>query len=347
MAALTIKDIAKICNVSISTVSRAMNNDPGINAQTKERVLRVVKEFNYIPNNSARNLKMQESNTIALLLKGVSNPFFYEMLPDFQKRLEKEGYEYMIHVADEDGDEVKIAEGLAKEKRLKGMILLGGRFDYPGAELQNIRIPFVLVSVASSTTEISKHKRFNSVSIDDRKESYKVIDYLAKKGHRHIAIISGRETDDTVGSLRLDGYKAALADNGLPFEQRLVGYMRKDIPEYTEANGYAVAKALLQENKDITAIFAISDRLAIGVYKAIADAGLRIPDDISVVGFDGIEMTRYTIPSMTTVKQPKDAMVNSSVDLLMSSIHGDETKQKLIYDAELHERDSVKALTIE
>ena len=153
MAALTIKDIARICNVSISTVSRAINNDPTINAKTRERVMEVVREFNYIPNNSARNLKMTESNTVALIVKGINNPFFQGMFPYFQKRLEDLGYQYLLHTVGGDADEGYVAEAIAKEKRLKGIIFLGGKMNYPEKILENIRIPMVLCSVAGLSHE--------------------------------------------------------------------------------------------------------------------------------------------------------------------------------------------------
>ena len=122
MGNITIKDIAKICNVGIGTVSRAINDDPGINARTKERILRVIKECGYVPNYSARNLKRSESNTIALLIKGIDNQFFQGTLKIFQEELGKIKYSFMIHAVAEDEDEVYEALKLAKEKRLKGII---------------------------------------------------------------------------------------------------------------------------------------------------------------------------------------------------------------------------------
>ena len=182
----------------------------------------------------------------------------------------------------------------------------------------------------------------SSVSIDDEKESYKAVDYLCKKGHKKIAIISGKRGDQAVGGLRLKGYREALADNGIEVNKNLIRYMKDDIPEYSVANGYQVTKELLQSKEEFSALYAISDLTAFGAYKAISEAGWKIPDDYSVLGFDGIEMSKYFHPSLSTMKQPCEQMVKSSIELLMNLINGKDEKKQLIFQAELLERDSVK-----
>lgn len=339
MSALTIKDIAKICNVGISTVSRAINDDPGINKDTKARILKVIEEYHYVPNNSARNLKMTESNTIALLIKGIDNPFFQGMLKMFEEELEKQEYSFLIHAVGEEQDDADVAIELAKEKRLKGIIFLGGLMDYPEEKMKRIGIPYVLCTVAVNMD--APKRNCLSVSINDEKESYKVVDYLCKKGHKRIAIISGRESDYAVGRLRLEGYQKALKDNGIEYDPKLIRFMKTDIPEYSAANGYQVTKELLESGIEFTALYAISDLIAFGAYKAIFEAGKNIPEDYSVMGFDGLEMTKYYNPSLTTIVQPCDKMVKSSIELLMRAINGDTEKKQLIFDADLLERDSV------
>lgn len=342
MADLTIKDIAKLCNVSISTVSRAMNNDPGINAQTKARVLEVVNKFHYIPNNSARNLKMAESDTIALLMKGISNPFFQGLMALFESEMKKEGYTFLLQALREEDDAATVAMQLAKEKRLKGIVFLGGRMEYPDADLQNIPIPFVLCSVA-----VEAERSVNSspsVTIDDEKESYRATNFLISQGHRRIAFITGHEDDSTVARLRYSGYRKALDDAGIPFDRELVCFTPRDEESYTEKCGYDLASRILNSGRKFTAFYAISDRMAMGVYKAVYDAGRKIPDDYSVMGFDGILLTKYMIPPLTTMVQPAELMTKSSMDLLLKQIRGEEVHEKLIYDARLKIRDSVRKI---
>lgn len=342
MAALTIKDIAKICNVGISTVSRAINDDPGINKDTRERILKVIEEYHYVPNNSARNLKMNESNAIALLIKGIDNQFFQGMLKIFEEELKKLEYSFFIHAVGEEQDDASVAVELAKEKRLKGIIFLGGLMDYPEETLKTMGIPYVLCTVAINRD--APKRNCSSVSIDDEKESYLAVDYLIKKGHKRIAMITARESDNSVGRIRLEGYEKALKDNGIEYDSKLVRFMREDIPEYTVANGYAVTKDLLNEGMDFTALYTISDLTAFGAYKAISEAGKQIPDDYSVLGFDGLEMTNYFIPTLTTMEQPCEELVKSSIELLMDAINGNKENKQVVLDAKLMERDSVKEL---
>ncbi len=339
---LTIKDIAKICQVSTSTVSRAINNDPGINQKTKERILRVVEEFHFVPNNSARNLKIAESNTIALICKGVGNSFFQSMYPKFEKELKRHGYDFILNEVGDETDDAEAAVAIAKEKRLKGMIFLGGFLDNPRTKLKQVNVPYVLCTVAINMDAASPS--CSSVSIDDERESYRIVDYLCKKGHKKIAIIAGRKNDYAVGALRLAGYKKALEDNGIEVDENLIRYMSEDLPDYTMESGYEVASEFMKEDPDCTAIFAISDLVAFGVYKAISEAGKSVPDDYSVVGFDGINMTKYMVPSLTTMAQPVDDFVSSSVRLLMKEIEENADPVHLVYSGKIVERDSVRTI---
>lgn len=342
MPNLTIKDIAKKCGVGISTVSRAINNDASINEDTKKRILKVIKECNYIPNNSARNLKMIESNTIALLIKGIDNQFFQGMLKIFEEEFKKLGYTFLLHAIGENEDNINVAVELTKEKRLKGIIFLGGCICHMDTRLEELGVPYVLCTAAVDMTEPTG--RWSSVSIDDERESYRAVDYLCKMGHKKIAMITGRSSDQAVGGLRLKGYKKALNDNGIEVDGNLIRYMRDDITEYSVANGYQVTKELLESGIEFTALFAISDLIAFGAYKAISETGRSIPKDYSVLGFDGIEMSNYFQPSLSTMEQPCEKMVKSSIELLMSQINGEEEKKQLIFEAKLLERDSIRAI---
>lgn len=340
---MTIKDIAEICNVSISTVSRAMNDAPGINSETRKRIMKMVDELNYVPNNSARNLKRTYSHMAAIMVKGFNNPFFQSMLPYFQKGFDDAGFQYIIHFINEEADEAYEAEKLVKEKKLRGIIFLGGRMQDPQVVMRRIQVPCVLCSVAGSYEEYASSP-LPYVSIDDTEEAARVVDYLCSRGHRKIAIIAGRRDDTTVALHRLNGYRRALGAHGIGFDEDLVGYMHTDIPEYTEASGYAAAMDLLCRGREFTAFFVISDRMAMGVYKAVYDFGKRVPEDYSVVGFDGIESTRYMTPALTTMAQPAEKMVQSSVDMLMMQIEGEKVTKHELYQTQLCERESVKSL---
>lgn len=343
MGTLTIRDIAKICKVSTSTVSRAINDDPGINARTRERILKVVEQYHFVPNSSARNLKLTESNTIGLLIKGVGNQFFQGMYPVFEKELHKRGYEFIMNELSDHQDGVDEAMQLAKEKRLKGIIFMGGFLTNPEVRLKSLGIPYVFCAVALNADEKQTH--CPTVAIDDIGESYRAVSYLIEKGHRRIAIITGRENDEAVGKLRTEGYLRALKEHDIPVDPRLIRHMPENIPDFTMEAGYKAAKALLEEQVDFTALFVVGDLSAFGAYRAISEAGKRIPEDYSLVGFDGLEMTRYMIPSLTTVEQPKEEMARSAVDLLMEEIEGNHAPAKrMIYEAKLREQESVRRI---
>ncbi|MDD6578083.1 MAG: LacI family DNA-binding transcriptional regulator [Lachnospiraceae bacterium] len=345
METLTIKDIAKICKVSTSTVSRAINDDPGINAKTKERILRVVKEFHFVPNSSARNLKLTESNTVGLLIKGVGNQFFQSMYTVFEKELHKRGYEFIMNELNDRQNGVDEAMQLAKEKRLKGIIFMGGFLQNPEVRLKDLNIPFVFCTVALNPEE--KVTRCSTVAIDDSRESYKAVDYLCKKGHKRIAIITGRKEDTAVGYLRTQGYIKALKDNGIEVDPELIRSMPEDGPDYSIAAGYQATKQLIEDGIDFTALYVISDLAAFGAYRAISEAGKKIPEDYSVIGFDGLEMTRYMVPALTTIKQPEVHLAKSAVALLMKQIEGEnEPVEHLVYDASLMEQESVRDMKL-
>jgi DNA-binding LacI/PurR family transcriptional regulator len=333
METITIMDIARICGVGVSTVSRAINNHPDINEETKNMILKVIKENNYIPNNSARNLKRSASKTIAVLIKGISNPFFNNMLKVFEKEIQNKKYSFLLHRVEEQEDEIDIAIELEKEKRLKGIVFLGGFFSHSEEKLKQLQVPFVL-STIGVTEKIDKNE-YSSVAVDDIKESYKIVDYLCKLGHKKIAIITPTPMDESIGKLRLQGYFKALEDNKIPFNQNLVRYMEENIETYSMKYGYEVTKRLLESGDDFTAIYAISDSMAVGACKAIFEAGKHVPNDYSVAGFDGMDISFYYNPSITTMRQPVEAMAYETIRILFDIIHNKNSQENKIFPAEL------------
>ncbi len=339
--AITIKDIAKIAGVGVSTVSRAINDDPTINEKTRERVLAICEEYHYVPNNSARNLKMTESNTVALLVMGIENIFFTSMFGEFQRELEAKGYDFFLHAVSEWSDAVDVAMELTTEKRLKGIIFLGGQMDHSKEKLKKMNIPYVLCTVAREGEKF--HADLPTVSIDDKVASKTIVEYLIKNGHKKIAIITGNKNDLAVGERRLSGYRHALEDNGLAVDETLIFRQKEEIDGYTPENGYAVTKEILESKKEFSALYCTSDLVAMGAYKAINEAGLRIPEDISVVGFDGISLGNFLNPPLTTMVQPKRELIRASVEKLLQAMNGEEVTQD-IYEATLLERSSVKPI---
>jgi len=341
MNQITIKDIAKICGVGVATVSRALNNHPDINQDTKQKVMDVVNEYGFVPNNSARNLKLTESNIIAVLVKGISNPFFMRMISVMEAEIQSHHYAMELRHVDEKTDEVEVAIELVKEKKLKGIIFLGGLITRSTESLQKIGVPFILSTISVPGDEKGF---YSSISVDDVAESYKMVDYLIQKGHKSIAFMGAPKTDISIGQLRLDGYMKALEDNNISVSSNLIWHSKDIQNVYSIENGYQIMKEKLAEGNDFTAVYAISDTMALGAIRALSEANKKVPQDVSVVGFDGIDIGEYSIPSLTTISQPFELMARKTTQILFDVIlHGVEPKN-ITVDAKIIERESAKAI---
>lgn len=346
MEPITIKDVARICGVGVSTVSRAINNHPDINPETKDRIMQVIKENHYVPNNSARNLKRSEAKTIAVLIKGITNPFFAKMIRILEEEIQKKKYSFVLHRVDEKEDEVDVAVELIKEKRLKGIIFLGGFFTHSKEKLQQLTVPYVLstVGILNAGKDGEASLEYSSVSVDDFEESYKMVDYLCSLGHQDILILASCEDDESIGALRLAGYQKALKDHGLPFREENCIYMDEAIETYSMENGYACMKKALAEGRSFTAVYAVSDSTAIGACRALMEAGKKVPQDVSVAGFDGLDIARFYHPSLTTIRQPVEKMAYATSRLLFDEIKKKSGHQQLVFPAELVVGESTRQL---
>lgn len=336
---MNIKDIAQLSGVGVSTVSRVLNNHADVKLSTREKVLQIIEEYNYIPNNSARVLKQNNTKNIGLLVKGVFNPFFSEMINIIGSKVDSAGYTMILEQNDyniyQDVDNVI---SFAKEKKLQGVICLGGNFiDIKDDSFASLNIPIVLTSV--NTLSKKGKKTYSSVGIDDVKATYEVTKYLISLGHRDIALILGKDDDIGISWWRLNGYKNALNDSNIPLKDEYIL-----IGEYESRRSYEVTKKLLLKNKNITAIFCLSDIMAIGAAKGIIDSGLKIGKDISLIGFDGMDYSEFYNPAITTVKQPKTLMAETSIKLLIDLIKNSSENQHILLNTELIERESCKRI---
>lgn len=343
MKAITIKDIAKKCGVGVSTVSRAINNHPDINEATKTRIMEVIKENNFVPNKSARNLKLLDTKTIAVLIKGIDNPFFQNMIKVFEEEIQTRKYSFILHRVDSNQDEVEVALELIKEKRLKGIVFLGGNFFHQERKLKEINIPFVLSTIAIAS-DVNKDL-YSSVCVDDEKESEKVVNFLLEQGHKKIAILAAGKSDRSISKLRIQGYKNALIKRNIPINENLIRHTDDNESIQIIANGYKLMKELLDSDEEFTAVYSISDSMAVGASKAILESGKKIPEDYSVVGFDGLDITYYYNPSITTIRQPVEEMARETTKILFDLINNKIKNQHKVFDGELIVRQSTLKLS--
>ncbi|ELC8443620.1 LacI family DNA-binding transcriptional regulator [Clostridium perfringens] len=334
---MNIRDIAKLAGVGVSTVSRVINEHPDVKDETREKILKIIKESNYIPNNSARILKKNYTNNIGVLVKGVFNPFFAEMINIIGNRINEAGYTMILQQNDyATEDDVDNLIAFVKEKRLQGIICLGGNFlNINDESFQFLDIPVVLTSVNTISKE-SKSK-FSSIGIDNILSAKDSTQYLIDKGHRNIAILLGEKNDVGISGLRLEGYRRALEENDISYSEDNVF-----IGDYDYSGAYKVTKEIINNRKDITAIFSISDIMAVGAAKSVIDQGLQVGEDMSIIGFDGMDISKYYNPGITTVKQPKKHMANNSIDLLLALLAKKEEHKHIIFETKIIERDSCK-----
>ncbi len=341
MESVTIKDIAKRCNVAVSTVSRAINNHPDINPETRRKIMKVIEENHYIPNNSAQNLKKSVSKTIGVVIKGADNQLFAKMRPVLVEGIAQYDYDSDIEYISISGDEIREALRLVKEKRLKGLIFLGGNHNRTEEELKAVPVPFVMCTV--DMDETVPKDLYSSVSVDSYQESYRMVDHLCSKGYKKIVIFSGSRGDESVGRLRLNGYRDALKANRIEVDEQRIWYSQdwaEDV--FSMANGYRMGKKLIESGIDFDCVYAVADSIAIGAGRALLESGIRIPEECGLAGFDGLDETLYYHPSITTMRQPVKEMAEDAVKILFSMLHKGEANQHRVFSCKLEARESTQ-----
>ena len=336
---MTIKDIAERCGVSVSTVSRVLNDHPDVSAANRERVLAVVEELHYVPNNSARDLVKPPVDSIGLVVRGVGNPFFTDIIRTIERMITEAGYTMVLHQLRSGEDELRAGAELARSKRLLGVILLGGCFDYTPEQTASLGVPFVCCTYTNSFGTL-ENTDYSSVSIDDEQAAYRAVRLLTEHGHRKIGIILNSTCDRSIGQLRYKGYCQALQDAGIPLDSELV----EETVTYEMADGYAGMEQLLERRGDLTAVFVVSDAMAVAAMKALHDHGKRVPEDCSVVAIDGIDMSAYFVPTLTTLIQPRWELGEHSVRILVEMIEGRAGNRHIQLDTRIRRGGSVSPL---
>ncbi len=340
----TIKDVALEAGVSISMVSRVMNNSGYVSENNKQKVMEAVAKCNYIPNTNAQNLKSYDAKTIGVFVKGIHNPFFNKMIGVIEEKIALKGYSLILHNVADTQDEMNLAIIEKTKKKLSGVILIGGKQDYTEENFKKLQIPCVLTTI--SANENVSRELYSSVRIDDMAEGYKATEYLISLGHKKIGFIfsSALSNEVTPNTQRFRGYLKALEDNNIPIDKKLIATIFQSSKSgYTL--GFELFKNFYDTNCGITAVFCFADVLAIGAAKAATAMGLNIPGDVSILGFDGIEMTEFYNPSIDTVYQPASEMAMSSIDFLFEMINGGKAQHK-IYECNISRRGSCKNINL-
>ncbi len=312
---MTIKDIARESGYAVGTVSRVLNGHPNVSPEAREKILEVVRRNNFQVNSNAKRLKQQASHSIAVVVKGSRNLLFATLLETAQSLVEARGYSVILSYHAEEENEVAAARTLCAEHKPMGVLFLGGNRDNLRRDFANLGPPCVLVTTPAGDLGFPN---LSSVATDDVLGARAAANYLLDAGHTRIGVIGaeGSAGGSNASQLRFSGFCRALADRGVSIDPQTQCVSAR----YSLEGGYAGARTLLERDGGLTAIFAMSDVMAIGAMRAARDMGLSVPEDLSILGYDGIELGAYCNPKLTTVRQNGDALARRSVDILLAAI---------------------------
>ena len=323
------KNVAKLANVSIATVSRVFTGSDNVADKTRKKVMKAVKELNYHPNALARQLRMMETKTIIVVVPDITNTFFSQVLKGIEITARRNGYRVLLG---DTGNDITIEHEYLKalyEKHADGLVLLTARMDRNTIESLMKKYPVVLAC------EYLEDSNFPTVSIDNISAARKATEHLIKLGHKRVAHITG-PMNVILSRDRLKGYKQAMKTYGLEIDPLLIAE-----GDFYYKTGYDLMLKLMSIDNLPTAVFAANDEMAIGAIKAIQSQGLKVPEDIAIVGFDNIKMSVFFSPSLTTIGQPMYKIGEKAMNLLLDLIRGKKLrKNQFLLDDKLIVRES-------
>ncbi|SFL66073.1 LacI family DNA-binding transcriptional regulator [Halanaerobium salsuginis] len=318
---VTIYDIAKKAGVSITTVSRVINNHPYVKDKTRAKVKKLLKATGYVPNSNASSLVSKKTNTIAVILPDITNIFFAKILRSAEERANSKNFTVIYGNTNEDFQREKNYIKTFIEKRIDGLLLDPIATDISIIQpLEQNNIPFVLID-----REI-KGSQKSHVGIHNEKEAIRIVNYLIKKGKKNIALISASE-ELSVYKDRKKGYIKALKGSGLELKKDHLKIGTKPI----KAVGYNLTKEMLKSSAVPDAIFVANNFLAIGVYNALQDLDFKVPADIAIACFDDFATESIIPPFFTSIIQPASKMGTVAMELLLNKIEGGDSNRKKIY----------------
>lgn len=304
------KEIAKLAGVSSATISRVTNNEPGVSPKTAIKIRRLIKEYGYVQNAIARGLKTSNSKTIGFLVPDISNPFFPAVLSGIESLCVKNGYNLILQNTNQNTLREINAIDMLLQHRVDGLIAI--IVDGEGNQLEQFTtmgIPVVLID------RLTRKGEYDSVIIDNMGGMAQGVEYLAQLGHKKIALIHGPTNISPCGEERMTGYLTAMRNAGL-----------KVVKEYiidgnsTEEGGYLCTKELIQSPNPPTAIFTVNNFMTMGAYKALADARVRVPKEVSLLGFDDFSLAAYLSPPISLMSRPTVEMGRIATEMLLERL---------------------------
>jgi LacI family transcriptional regulator len=325
----TIKDVAKLSGVAVSTASYALNNSTKVSEETRQKVLAAAKQLNYQKNGLASDLKRTSTNTIALILSDLSGPYYSELIKGVQDVASTNGYDLIA--CSSIGGAQSTAVKFLREKRVDGVIILAHNID-DETILESSREGFPIVVLDRNVQ--SEH--VVQIEVDNEHGAFMATEHLIEKGSREIAYVSGPYNSHD-NELRFKGYRAALLKHGIEYRPKW-----KVSGGFTREGGYQATKMIIAQKDVPQAIFYANDEMAIGGIQALNEKKISVPDDISIIGFDDIQLSEYVSPPLTTMRQPKYEAGALAVHLIFQVLSKEKVDQNYKLTTELIERKSVK-----
>ncbi len=315
---MTSQQIAILCGVSRTTVSRVINNDPNVKDETRQMILSMIEQNNYVPIASARRLAGIDSNIIGLFIIDINvgqstarvskSTYFSQLGNLIIDQANNSGYHVLVSIITSD-QQLLEARNLFASRTISGGVFIGA-YNEPTQLDKILELEHPIIIIDRQKDSIRETPNSLVINLDNFMGGYEATQYLIGLGHTKIGHITG-EIRKLSGKDRYEGYKKALLDANIPFDSNLVR-----LGEFQEQNGYLMAQELVKEQ--VTAIFCANDGMAIGAIKAIKELGLKVPKDISVIGFDNIEVGNYISPTLTTVATPLDEKAKKSISSLVN-----------------------------
>lgn len=329
MSVSTIQDVAKEAGVSVATVSRVLNKSNTVTEATRALVLDTIKRLDYRPNLLGRNLRRTETRLVLALLPTIANPFYSRIVKGIEDVAHKNGYNVMLCNTDSNADREQLYLGLLKNRLADGVILVAP--EIACEELSAIGADFPVVQCC----EYKEGVEVSLVRIDNYAAARKAARHLISLGHKKIGMISSHSR--FLSTIRREeGFRSVLEEAGFPLEESCTAY-----GDYSFKSGHRAALSLLTLKERPTALFSISDIMAIGALRAAREKGLKVPDDLAVVGFDNISFSSMCDPMLTTVSQPKYDLGCTAMELLLKTIRGELAEPvEIVLENELVIRES-------
>lgn len=314
----TIRDVARKAGVAVSTVSRVLNGRPDVSEETRRKVMDVVEQFGFVQNRNARNLKNTKPVFAAIIVRGRRNAFLNDVATQMIECAQGLKTPFLVKYIDEEDDEFDAMRQLYAEKRAGSFILLGSRLDERCEAVRALGVPVVFATVDAQRAEFDNA---SSVCVDDRAAMRAMMDRILDQGHTRVAVFGGNRDGDDIFARRYQGAMDSLKAHGIDYDPDEYVLSR-----FSLEGAYESAMRFFETHKDVTAVMAMSDMMAMGVTRALRDMGLRVPQDVSVSGFDGTVMARYYVPSIASVCQPTEEIARKSVELLCEMLEGGEAR---------------------